>query len=530
MSKLIKIIKPYMFAILVGVFLTFVQSMLNLYLPNLMSDIVNKGVVGQNIDDVYKYGKDMLIITLISMFCSVIATYIAARVSTGYAKDIRNKVYKKVEKFSLNEFNKISTSSLITRTTNDVTQIQTLVLMAMRMMIVAPIMCVGGIIMATSKNLQLSILFLVIIPILLIIIGILAKRIVPLFSNLQKLTDKLNQVVREKLIGVRVIRAFCTEEYEKERFENANTNIYNTSLKAAYIMSYLMPIVMFIINASTVAIVWFGSNLIGEGVLQIGDMMAFMQYAMQVLFSILMVTMIFVLIPRAIVSGKRINEVLDLEITVKDNGKNIDLKDIPRRGEIEFNNVSFRYNIESDDVLSDVNFKVNKGETIAIIGGTGSGKTTLLNLMLRFYDNTKGEIKIGGIKIQDISLNSLRSMIGFVPQKVNLFSGTISDNIKYGKQGATQDEIENASKIAQAYDFIDKLDNKFDSIVSQGGTNYSGGQKQRISIARALIKKADICLFDDSFSALDYTTDSKLRKAIKENLDGNYYNYSCSKN
>lgn len=518
MKKVLQFLKPFRILVIISMILIFLQSIANLYLPTLMSDIVNKGVVGQNMDEVYTYGKKMLIVTLAAMICSIISTFIAAKVSAGFARSLRSGVYKKVESFSLNEFNKIETSSLITRTTNDVTQIQNLTLMMIRMMILAPMMCIGGIFMAISKNLQLSVLFIVVIPLLLLSIVLLAKKIIPLFSEIQKKTDKINQVVREKLTGVRVIRALGTAQYESNRYDNASKDIYDVTLKAAYIMAGLFPIILFVINASTVAIIWFGSNLISTNSLQIGDMMAFMQYAMQVLFSILMVTMLFVMIPKAIVSAKRINDVLELEPSVKDNGSKSDIK--LKKGEIEFKNVSFSYNSSSEPVLSNLNFKISKGQTVALIGSTGSGKTTILNLMLRFYDSTSGEITVGGMNIKESNIRDIRNMIGFVPQKANLFSGTISDNIKYGKQDATENEIIQAAKISQSYDFISSLDNKFDSEVSQGGTNFSGGQKQRISIARAIVKKPDIYIFDDSFSALDYTTDKNLRESLKENTSG----------
>ncbi|MEG0872614.1 MAG: ABC transporter ATP-binding protein [Clostridia bacterium] len=520
MKKVLSRLKPYTLPIIISMAFTFIQVILTLYLPNLMSDIVNNGVIGQDMTEVLTYGKKMLLVTLVSMICAVISTFIASKVSGGFARKLREAIYKKVEEFSLAEFNKIPTSSLITRTTNDVTQVQNLTLMTMRMMIQAPLMCIGGIVMAVSKDLKLSMIFIVVIPLLLTAVALLAKNIVPLFTKLQECTDKLNQVVREKLIGVRVIRAFDTQQYERKRYDKANKNIYDVSLKAAYIMSGLMPIIMFVINLSSVAIVWFGSHFIGSGALQIGDMMAFMQYAIQVLFSILMVTMLFVLIPRAIVSAKRINEVLEINPSVVDSGIQILPKDIKNVGEIKFENVEFQYGDSAEPVLTNLNFKINAGETVAIIGPTGSGKTTLLNLMLRFYDVTKGNIKVGGINIADMSLKSLREMIGFVPQKANLFSGTIADNIRYGKQNATLEEIENATKTAQSYNFISELDDKFETLVSQGGTNFSGGQKQRIAIARAIVKKPDIYLFDDSFSALDYTTDKNLREALKKDTDG----------
>lgn len=517
MKKVLKNLKPYTFLIIVSMLFTFIQAILNLYLPNLMSDIVNNGVVGQSMSDVWVYGKKMLIVAVAAMVCAIISTFIASKVSGGFAQKLRQKIYEKVEKFSLAEFNKIPTSSLITRTTNDVTQVQNLTLMAMRMMIQAPLMCIGGIVMAVSKDLQLSIIFVVVIPLLLMAVVLLARKIVPLFTVLQEKTDKLNQVVREKLTGVRVIRAFGTQDYEAKRYNKASKDIYDISLKAAYIMAGLMPIIMFVINLSSVAIVWFGSHYIDAGTLQIGDMMAFMQYAIQVLFSILMVTMLFVLIPRAIVSAKRIGEVLDVEPSVKDNGKDLAPK---KPGEIEFNHVEFQYDDSNEPVLYDLDFKIKKGETVAIIGATGCGKTTLLNLILRFYDATKGTVTVGGHNVKDLSIQSLRNMIGFVPQKVTLFSGTIADNIRYGKQDATQEEMEEAAKIAQSYDFISELENGFESEVAQGGTNFSGGQKQRISIARAIVKKPDIYIFDDSFSALDYTTDKNLREALKTDTEG----------
>ena len=520
MKKTFSYLKPFIPMIIVGIILTFLQGMCSLYLPNLMSDIVNNGIVGQSLDEVYKYGRYMLYVTIGFMACAILATFMASKVSAGFGKNLRDAIYKKVQKFSLAEFKKISTSSLITRTTNDVTQVQQLVLMSMRMMIQAPLMCIGGIIMAVSKNKELSLLFIIVIPLLLVSIIFLAKKIMPLFTSLQKRTDRINQVIREKLTGVRVIRAFATQKYERRRYDKANKDIYEVSVKSAYIMSILMPIVMFVINASSVAVVWFGSHLVNGGAMEIGDMMAFMQYAIQVLFSILGVTMIFVMIPRAMVSVKRINEVLETESSVKDNGKILPRGQFTRPGEIEFIDATFQYADGDIPVLSNMNFKIEKGQTVAILGGTGSGKTSLLSLIMRFYDITSGVVKIGGVNIKNMSIKQLRDMIGYVPQKAVLFSGTIESNIKYGKQDATYEEMVEAAKIAQSYDFIDSLDEKFNAPVAQGGTNFSGGQKQRLSIARAIIKKPEIYLFDDSFSALDYETDKKLREALNENMKG----------
>ena len=520
MKKVFECLKPYIPFMLLGILFTFGQAMCNLYLPNLMSDIVNNGIVGQDLNEVYRYGMYMLLVTLGFMLCAIISVFIASRVSSGFGAKLRKSIYSKVQSYSLHEYKKMSTSSLITRTTNDVMQVQQLTLMSMRMMINAPIMCIGGIIMAVSKNLKLSLLFVVVIPILFVIILMLAKKILPLFTALQTKTDRLNQVIREKLNGVRVIRAFGTGEYERKRYDMANKDIYDVSLKAGYKMAILMPLVMFVINFSSVMLVWSGSSLIDQNLIQIGDMMAFMQYAIQVLFSILAVTMLFVMIPRAIVSIKRINEVLELESSVKDSGKDITDDDIKEKGKIEFIDATFQYADGDEPVLSDMNFTINKGETVAILGVTGSGKTTLLNLIMRFYDTTGGKIKIGGKDIKDIPIHVLRDMIGYVPQKAVLFSGTIKENIKYGKEDATDEEVKKAATIAQSIDFINETEGKFDAKVAQGGTNFSGGQKQRLSIARAIVKKPDIYLFDDSFSALDFQTDQKLREALNKNVKG----------
>lgn len=520
MKKTLQCLKPFAPMIILGIILTFTQSMLSLYLPNLMSSIVNNGIVGQDLDEVFRYGRYMLYVTLGFMACAISATFVASRVSAGFANKLRNAIYSKVQKFSLTEYKKISTSSLITRTTNDVTQVQQLTLMSMRMMVQAPLMCIGGIIMALSKNKQLSFLFVIVIPLLLVAIILLAKKILPLFTKLQKLTDRINQVIREKLTGVRVIRAFATQGYERKRYDKANKDIYEVSLKASYRMAILMPVVMFVINMSSVAVVWFGSHLVGDGAMQIGDMMAFMQYAIQVLFSILAVTMLFVMIPRAMVSVKRINEVLDTESVIKEKIEFVPKEKFTKPGEIEFINATFKYLDGDEPVLSDMNFKIEKGQTVAILGGTGSGKTSLLSLIMRFYDITSGTIKVGGVDIKDIPLEQLRDMMGYVPQKSVLFSGTIESNIKYGKQDATEEEMIRAAKISQSYDFINSLDEKFNAPVAQGGTNFSGGQKQRLSIARAIVKNPDIYLFDDSFSALDFQTDKKLREALAENVNG----------
>lgn len=517
MKKILKFLKPYTIFIIIGFIFTFVQSILNLYLPNLMSDILNNGVIKQDIDSIWSYGLEMIIITLLVALFAVGATFIASRVSTAFGRNLRKKVYEKVESYSNYEFKKMSPSTLITRTTNDVTQVQTFVLMGLRMMIIAPIMCIGGLIMAISTNAKLSIILAVIIPIMVLVILILAKKVLPLFTKFQAFTDRLNQVVTEKLTGVRVIRAFGKEEYERKRYDSVNKDIYDVTLKAAYTIVLLMPLIFFIINISSIAIVWIGAPMIDNGSLNIGDLMAFIQYAMQVLFSVIYVAMMFINIPRAIVSAKRISEVLDINPSIKDDGKIAKKEELDSLGSIEFKNVCFSFPDGDENVLDNISFKINKSETLAIIGGTGSGKTALISLMLRLYDITGGDIYVGGKNIKDISVNFLRDLIGYVPQKAMLFSGTIRENLCYGNKNATKQQIDEALKIAQAYDFVYSQKDGIDSEVSQGGTNFSGGQKQRLCIARAIVKNPDYFIFDDSFSALDYKTDMTLRDALAKN-------------
>ncbi len=517
MKKILKFLKPYTIFIIIGFIFTFVQSILNLYLPNLMSDILNNGVIKQDIDSIWSYGLEMIIITLLVALFAVGATFIASRVSTAFGRNLRKKVYEKVESYSNYEFKKMSPSTLITRTTNDVTQVQTFVLMGLRMMIIAPIMCIGGLIMAISTNAKLSIILAVIIPIMVLVILILAKKVLPLFTKFQAFTDRLNQVVTEKLTGVRVIRAFGKEEYERKRYDSVNKDIYDVTLKAAYTIVLLMPLIFFIINISSIAIVWIGAPMIDNGSLNIGDLMAFIQYAMQVLFSVIYVAMMFINIPRAIVSAKRISEVLDIDPSIKDDGTITKKEELDSLGRIEFKNVCFSFPDGDENVLDNISFKINKSETLAIIGGTGSGKTALISLMLRLYDITGGDIYVGGKNIKDISVNFLRDLIGYVPQKAMLFSGTIRENLCYGNKNATKQQIDEALKVAQAYDFVYSQKDGIDSEVSQGGTNFSGGQKQRLCIARAIVKNPDYFIFDDSFSALDYKTDMTLREALAKN-------------
>lgn len=517
MIKLFKFLKPYRVSIIFVLILAFVQSLSELYLPNLMSNVVNIGIVKGDVGYILRIGGTMLLIAIISTLCAITASFLSSQISVGFGRILRGKIFAKVESYSLQEFEKIGTSSLITRTTNDIMQIQHCIMIIMRMMISAPMMCIGGIIMAMSKDAKLSLAIIIVICVLIAIISLIAKKVLPLFTAVQSKLDKLNQVLREGLAGIRVIRAFNRGEYEKKRFNDANRDLTEIATKVNRMMGGLMPIMSLIMNFTVIAIIWFGSIRIDNGSIQVGDLMAVTQYVMQILFSLLMFSMIFVMIPRASISASRINEVLNTEISVKDAHKVINAND--KKGFVEFKNVTFSYPDAEQPLINDVSFSANPGEITAIIGSTGSGKSTLINLMLRFYDINSGSILVNGIDIMEMSQHDLRNKIGFVPQKAVLFSGTIADNIKYGKQDATDEEIRSAADIAQATEFIQNIENGFNHIIAQDGINISGGQKQRISIARALVKKPEIYIFDDGFSALDFKTEAKLRKALKNTIE-----------
>ncbi|KGN03478.1 multidrug ABC transporter ATP-binding protein [Clostridium novyi A str. 4570] len=513
MIKLLKLLKKYKKLIIFIFLLVFCQSMSDLYLPNLMSHIVDKGVVKGDTDYILKVGMYMLLVAAGGMLCTIGASFISSKVATSFGADLRYKVFTKVEGFSLDEFNKIGTSSLITRTTNDINQIQQVLIIIFRMMVSAPLMLVGGIIMAMSKDLKLTSILLAVTPILAICIFLITRKAIPLFKVMQLKVDKLNLVLREKLSGVRVIRAFNKMNTEKKKFNEANFDLTNTAIKVNKIMAGLMPVIMLIFNLTTIAILWFGAKRIDIGEMQVGDLMAFIQYVMQIMFSLIMVSMMFVMLPRASASATRINEVLEMD--TEKSIKNVSCENISNAESIEFKNVYFRYKGSEESILKDISFKANKGEVTAIIGSTGSGKSTLMELILKFHEVTSGEILLNGVNVNDIENKVLRNKIGFVPQKSVLFTGTIMDNIRYGKEDASFEEVKHACKIAEASEFISNMKDGYNSIISQGGTNVSGGQKQRISIARALVRKPDVYIFDDSFSALDFKTDAKLRNSLK---------------
>ena len=462
-------------------------------------------------------GVKMVGIALISMVATVFVSFIAARVGAALGRNLRKDVFNKVVGFSNTEFDEFSTASLITRTTNDIQQIIMLVVMGLRIVFYAPILGIGGVIKVINTGASMGwVIGVAVISILLLVI-VLFSFAMPKFKSVQKLVDRLNLVTRESLTGMLVIRAFSTQKYEEDKFEVANKNLTKTNLFVNRIMTTMMPLMMFIMNAITLLIVWVGAHRIDEGIMQVGTMMAFMQYTMQIIMAFLMISMVSVILPRAMVSAQRVSEVLNVDVVVKDSD-NLQTFNHDEKGTIEFKNVSFRYPGADEDVISNVSFKALPGETTAFIGSTGSGKSTLINLIPRFYDATEGEILIDGVNIKNVSQYDLREKIGFIPQKGLLFSGTIESNLKYGGDHISDEDMIKASEIAQAMEFINSKEEKFNTEIAQGGTNVSGGQKQRLAIARAIAKKPEVFIFDDSFSALDFKTDAKLRKAINTEL------------
>lgn len=519
MFKLIRYLKPYSFQIACVMILVLFQSLFELYLPFLMSKIVDNGIVNGDIDYIIRTGGVMLLVAGCCAFCAVSSGYFAARTATGFGRILRSKIFSHVEDFSLQEFERIGTPSLITRTTNDVTQVQMLTLMMLRIFVSAPIMCAGGVIMAVSMDPTLSLVLVVAVPVLVVIISIITGKSLPLFKAMQGKIDRINLILRENLSGIRVIRAFNRTGYERERFNEANLDLTGTAVRVHRMMATLMPVLMLVMNLTTVAIIWFGGIRIDTGHMQVGALMAFLQYAMQIMFSLLMASMLFVMIPRAAASAERINEVLDTAPSIRD-GVRTRKSGGGEGGFVEFKNVSFSYPGAEKPALSNISFKARPGEITAIIGGTGAGKTTLINLIPRFYDVDSGSIMINGMDIRDLTQKDLRAKIGLVPQKAALFTGTVTENIRFGKPGAATEEIRRALDTAQATGLVSNLPEGLDSVIAQGGTNISGGQKQRLSIARALVRKPEIYIFDDSFSALDYKTEAGLRKALRGETAG----------
>jgi len=514
MFKLFRYLKPAKFLLIIISLMAIGQAAANLYLPNLMSDIVNKGISSFDTNYILRTGVLMALVAVAGTVAAVIGTFYAARVATQMVATIRDDIFTKVQLYSLHEFDLISTSSLITRTTNDTAQIQQLMIMVFTILITAPITIVVGIVMALKQSVALSWILVAAIPILIGVILLLLFQAVPLFTLMQEKFDALNRIVDENLTGARVVRAFNRIQHEEARFDETNRSITTIAIKVNQLIATMMPVMMLMINVCSVAIIWFGSKQVAGSHIQIGEMFAFLQYAIQILFSLLMVAMLFVMIPRAEASAKRVNEVLALDPEISDVKK-------PKRfsksqGVVEFKDVVFSYHGAERPALEHISFVASPGKTTAIIGGTGSGKSTLVNMIPRFYDVISGQVLLDGMDVRDMAQDDLRQQIGFIPQKAVLFAGTVSDNIRLGKPDATLEEIKHAATIAQASEFISKMPEKYNALIAQGGTNVSGGQMQRLSIARALVRQAPIYIFDDTFSALDFKTDANLRAALKQ--------------
>ena len=513
MKHILRIFSGYwlMFIILVG--FTYAMVMANLWLPDKMSEIVNNGIIKQDMPAIWHNGLTMILVTAAGGLCSIIIGFLASRIATGVAQKLRMELFERVESFALADFNKFSTASLITRSTNDIQQIQMTSILLLRMALLAPIMAVGGLQKAIHNAPDLSWIVALAVSVLLVVIAVLFAIAVPRFKKLQTLVDKLNLVTRENLVGLKVIRAFHNEKIEQKKFQQANTELNKMNLFVNRLMMLLDPIMTLVMNFSSVAIVWFGAHLISSGNLQIGNMMAFLEYAMQVIISFLLLSMVFIMVPRAAVSVKRVGEVLDTLPSIVDPPSP---QQLPHNatGKIEFKDVTFTYPDADLPVLSSVNFTAEPGQTTAFIGSTGSGKSTLINLIPRFYDVSAGQILLDGVDIRNLKLEDLYNQIGYVPQKGVLFSGTIASNIKYGNAKASQELVEKSAKIAQAAQFISELKNGYKNDIAQGGSNVSGGQRQRLSIARAIAVEPNVYIFDDSFSALDFKTDAKLRLAL----------------
>jgi ATP-binding cassette, subfamily B, multidrug efflux pump len=513
MTKLLpKYLWPYRLPLAIVLVLVAIQALANLYLPNLNADIINNGVVKGDTGYIIRTGGFMLLITLALGVCSIIAVYYGSMTAMSFGRDVRSAIFRKVMDFSQKETNTFGTPTLITRNTNDVQQVQMVLVMAFNIMIMAPIMAVGGIIMALREDVPLSGLLLVIIPLVVGMIAIVAIRALPMFRSVQKKTDRINQVMRETLSGIRVIRAFVRTDHEERRFDDANADLTRTQLRVNRLFALMLPFLFGVMNLSTVAIVWFGGLRIDSGGMQIGNLSAFLQYVMLVLFSVMMAALIFIMVPRAAAAAERIQAVLETDPDLCDPDEPVLIEE--PHGVVQFDNVEFRYPGAEDAVLCGISFSAKPGQTTAIVGGTGSGKSTLANLIPRFYDVTSGTVSIDGVDVRKLSLENLWGLIGVVPQKAFLFSGTVASNLRYGNENADNDDLWHALTIAQAKDFVASMDNGLDAEVDQGGTNVSGGQRQRLAIARAIVKKPKVYIFDDSFSALDFKTDQMLRAAL----------------
>ncbi len=514
MLKLYKGLKPYTPQIFLLVVFLCVQSFSLLFLPNMMSTIIDQGVATGDIGFIIRRGLLMLLIVLAGSGSAIGVGYFASKISVSFCTDVRKKLFRHVDKFTLAEFDKVGTASLTTRSTNDVLQVQNFTIMLFRVIVLAPIMCVGGVALSIQKNPQLALVLVFCMPVILVILVIVMKRAFPVFNAMQRKLDRVNQVLRENITGVRVIRAFTAEEREEERFEVANKDMTGTSIKSQVMISTLMPMLMFVINLGTVLVVWFGGQQIAAGMFQVGDLMAFIQYLMLIMYALVMMSLIFAMMPRASSCAERINEVMEIEPTIVNPANP---KAPENTGVVEFRDVELAYGGAEQPAIANISFTAKPGETTAIIGATGSGKTSIISLVPRLRDVTKGTVLVDGVDVREYDLAALRKRIGYVPQNASLFSGTIRSNIAYHNEDMPMESVVRAAKIAQADGFIMEKEKQYDDPIAQGGTNVSGGQRQRLTIARAVAADADILVFDDSFSALDFKTDAALRHALKEN-------------
>ncbi|MEV0134352.1 ABC transporter ATP-binding protein [Dactylosporangium sp. NPDC050688] len=509
-------LRPYRRPIALVVLLQLVQTLATLYLPTLNADIIDGGVVTGDTGYIMRIGGWMLAVTVVQIVCSAAAVYFGARTAMALGRDVRAGIFDQVQRLSAREVGQFGAPSLITRTTNDIQQVQMLVLMTFTLMVSAPIMCVGGIILALAQDVPLSALLLVVVPILIGVIAVIVVRMRPLFRLMQERIDLVNRVIREQISGIRVIRAFVRDEHERVRFAKTNGDLRDVSLAVGRLMSLMFPTVMLVVNASSILVLWFGAHRIDSGGMQIGALTAFLSYLMQILMSVMMATFMFVMIPRAEVCAERIQEVLTTESSVVPPAKAV--TELPRHGELELRGVEFRYPGAEAPVISGIDLAARPGETTAIIGSTGAGKTTLLNLVPRLMDATAGTVLVDGVDVRDIDPALLSATVSMVPQKPYLFSGTVASNLRYGRPDATDTELWRALEVAQAADFVRAMPEALDAPIAQGGTNVSGGQRQRLAIARTLVARPEVYLFDDSFSALDYATDAALRDALRTEI------------
>lgn len=513
-------LRPYLGPLIVTLFLLLIGALGNLYLPDLNADIIDRGVTRGDTDHILGVGALMLVVSGLLGLAAIAATYLGARIAMGFGRDLRSAIFSKVESFSQVEVNHFGPASLITRNTNDVQQVQTVLFFGLTIMVSAPILIIGGIIMALRTDVPLSGLLVVVLPLMAVVIGLVMSRAIPLFRAMQDKIDRLNQVMREKLSGIRVIRAFVRTRHEEQRFEAASRDLFDTTLAVGRLFALTIPLMTGILNLSTVAVIWFGASRVASGGMQVGALTAFLQYLIQILFAVLTAVFMFVLIPRGAVSAARIREVLDTEPTIRDPEHPIVPSDPAAHGVVEFCGVEFRYPGAEEPVLHDISFTAGRGEVTAIVGSTGSGKSTLVNLIPRFYDATAGTVLVDGVDVRAMDRDELWRRLGIVPQKAFLFGGTVASNLRFGDASATDEELWRALEIAQARPFVEEMDGGLEAPIVQGGSNVSGGQRQRLAIARALVRGAGILVFDDSFSALDFGTDARLRAALSRELRG----------